>query len=80
MRETRAGITSSMAGCWHCGGSDARWHGKNALAVAARHHDATGHSTWCEQVMSVSYGPRPSGDSEQVDIEDYLAAPGAASS
>lgn len=46
-----------MSGCYQCGGVDARWHGKNALALAARHHDSTGHTTWCEQVMSVRYGP-----------------------
>lgn len=57
MRETRAGITSAMSGCYQCGGADARWHGKNALALAARHHDSSGHTTWCEQVMSVRYGP-----------------------
>ena len=57
MRETRSGITHSMAGCHQCHGTEAQWSGKNALAVAARHHDATGHTTWCEQVMSVRYGP-----------------------
>lgn len=55
MRETHAGIVSRMAGCFVCH-SEAQWTGKNALALAARHHDATGHPTWCEQVMSVRYG------------------------
>lgn len=54
-RETRAGIVARMAGCFVCH-AEAPWHGKNALALAARHHDATGHPTWCEQVMVVRYG------------------------
>ncbi|WP_234055901.1 hypothetical protein [Xanthobacter sp. NM-44] len=53
-----------MSGCYHCGGADARWHGKNALALAARHHDSTGHTTWCEQVMSVRYGPALGDDTQ----------------
>jgi len=59
MRDTRAGIISIMAGCWTCHGSDAAWFERNAQAVAARHHDSTGHPTWCESVMRVSYGPTP---------------------
>ena len=62
MRETRAGIVHSMAGCRQCHGSEAKWQSRNALAVAAKHHDATGHTTWCEQVMSVKYGPDLPGD------------------
>ena len=50
-------ITSCMAGCFDCGG-DAKWFGKNALAVAARHYDATGHHVWVEQVMATRYGYR----------------------
>ncbi|KKL45291.1 hypothetical protein LCGC14_2357180, partial [marine sediment metagenome] len=38
-------------------GTESKWEGKNALAVAARHHDSTGHTTWCEQTISVRYGP-----------------------
>ena len=53
MRKTRAGITGCMAGCFVCG---KEWQSKNALALAARHHDATGHATWAEQVLSVRYG------------------------
>ena len=26
------------------------------MAVAARHHDKTGHSTWVEQTLSIRYG------------------------
>lgn len=44
------------AGCFNCYGSDARWRGGNAQGVAARHHDATGHETWCDIYLSVVYG------------------------
>jgi len=57
MRETHAGIVQCMAGCRQCDGDEPRWDGKNAMAVAARHHDATGHTTWVQQVLSVRYGP-----------------------
>ena len=56
MRKTRAGITASLAGCMVCHGGEAHWQSRNSLAVAARHHDATGHPTWCEQTMSIKYG------------------------
>lgn len=56
MRPTRSGIVHVMAGCRECHGEDAHWQSKNALACAARHYDATGHTTWCEQVLSVVYG------------------------
>lgn len=58
-RETRTDI-SAMAGCFVCHGNDACWFKKNALAIAARHHDATGHPTWCEQTLFVHYGDRAS--------------------
>ncbi len=34
----------------------AHWFGNNAQAVAARHHDATGHMTWVDIAMSIRYG------------------------
>lgn len=43
------------AGCRNC---QARWSGKNAQAVAAKHHDATGHETWVEVNMAITYGGR----------------------
>lgn len=46
------------AGCFSCWGSDCHWTGKNAQAVAARHHDATGHETWADVYMSITYGER----------------------
>lgn len=48
--------TDVSAGCFVCHGSDAVWTSKNALALAARHHDSTGHQTWAEQHLSIRYG------------------------
>lgn len=48
--------TTVMGGCFVCKGSIAIWTGKNAMAVAARHHDATGHQTWADQSLSIRYG------------------------
>ena len=45
-----------FAGCFECKGSEAIWWAKNAQGVAARHHDATGHTTWVEVAMSIKYG------------------------
>ena len=44
-----------LASCEDCG-----WelHGHNALGVAARHHDATGHTVHVEVVRSVVYEKR----------------------
>lgn len=61
------------AGCFVCHGTDAHWRGPNAQGVAARHHDATGHSTWCDVSMSIRYG-RDAGDDRQTDLEDAIAA------
>jgi hypothetical protein len=46
------------AGCFVCSGSDPKWHGGQAQGTAARHHDATGHPTWCDVIMMVHYGRR----------------------
>ncbi|USU12763.1 hypothetical protein NF701_02530 [Sphingomonadaceae bacterium OTU29THOMA1] len=61
------------AGCFVCNGSDAIWIGGNAQGVAARHHDATRHATWCDVYMIVHYG-REAADDRQHDIEDAIAA------
>lgn len=55
------------AGCFECHGGDAHWHGKNAQAVAARHHDSTGHKTWVEVLMNITYGDTISNGSENSD-------------
>lgn len=44
------------AGCRDCHGGRPHWLGRNALALAARHHDQTGHQTWCEQQLRTVYG------------------------
>ncbi|OWR21776.1 Uncharacterised protein [Brevundimonas diminuta] len=44
------------AGCRTCHGDQAHWLGRNALAMAAQHHDRTGHQTWCEQELRTVYG------------------------
>lgn len=58
------------AGCHVCGDA-ARWTGANAQGVAARHHDATGHPTWCDVALTISYG-RQLVDARQIDIEDAI--------
>lgn len=51
-----SGVTSIMAGCFNCMGStEVKWFSANAMAVAARHAKATGHETWCDQVVSVHW-------------------------
>lgn len=53
----RTGISRIVfAGCFDCNGSEQIWTAPNAQGVAARHHDATGHTTWVEVNMSVRYG------------------------
>lgn len=70
MRET-ATSRDVRAGCFVCGGHDAKWFGANAQGVAARHHDATGHVTWCDVVLSITYGADQP-DGAQIDIEDAI--------
>jgi len=45
-----------VAGCFTCGGGEGIWFASNAQALAARHHDATGHTTWCDLILSYRYG------------------------
>lgn len=55
----RSGITACFSGCHTCHGLGvAHWHSRNAMAVAARHARATGHTTWATQVISVTYNPQ----------------------
>lgn len=61
------------AGCFVCGGDRPMWSGSNAQGVAARHHDATRHATWCEVSMSIAYG-RERADDRQIDIESAIGA------
>ncbi|MGO1304992.1 MAG: hypothetical protein ACTMKV_09445 [Sphingomonas parapaucimobilis] len=41
-----------FAGCFTCHGTDPRWSGKSAHDMAARHHEATGHPTYCNGFMT----------------------------
>lgn len=63
------------AGCFVCHGHHAGWTAPNAQAVAARHHDRTGHETWCEVHLSYRYGDSAA-DPRQTDLEDAIAAAG----
>lgn len=73
-RRRDTGITRhAVAGCGQCGGAQPRWRGANAQGVAARHHDATGHPTWCTITMSIAYGRAPI-DGRQIDIEEAIRA------
>ena len=63
MRRTRSFLATVMAGCRQCHGDQAVWFERNAMGVAARHHDATGHETWVEQCIHTTYG----GADEDVD-------------
>ena len=55
MRQTAISRTL-RAGCFTCHDGAAHWFEKNAAAVAARHHDATGHPTWVEVSTGIYYG------------------------
>jgi hypothetical protein len=59
-RETRM-YRDIMAGCYVCNPDRYLWYGKNAQAVAARHHDATGHTCWVDVHLCYEYGPREIG-------------------
>lgn len=45
-----------LAGCFQCNGTDYIWNAANAQAVAAKHHDKTGHETWVDSTISIRYG------------------------
>ncbi len=64
-------VRTFRAGCVTCHGTEDRWTGANALAVAARHNRITGHPTWCD--LSVHYGSTAF-DPRQTDIEDAIAS------
>lgn len=71
MRLTRTSSDRS-AGCFTCNGSNPMWTGKNAQALAARHHDKHQHQTWCDVHLSIVYGAAQA-DPRQTDIEDAIA-------
>lgn len=66
------------AGCLDCGKPGAMWTGGNAQAVAARHHDRSGHRTWVNVYMKIRYGAVPV-DDRQHELEaaiDAAVSPG----
>lgn len=46
-------VTGARGGCHRCSAS---WNGRNALALAAQHHDKTHHPTWAEVTQRTEYG------------------------
>jgi hypothetical protein len=62
-----------VAGCHVCSGRTARWTKANAQALAAQHHDRTGHATWVKIVAEIQYGSNAA-DPRQTDIEDAIAS------
>lgn len=55
MRRTRT-VRDVIAGCMQCRGTEAMWNAPNAQAVAAKHHDKTGHETWVDVNLMIRYG------------------------
>lgn len=62
-RQQHTAVTEARGGCHRCAG--AQWQGKNALALAARHHDKTKHPTWAEQTQRTEYGGAPAGPTQR---------------
>jgi len=58
-RETRSGVTDASAICVDCSWSA---DGRNAIGIAAQHHDRTGHSVEWQQIITGCYGPERSTD------------------
>ena len=56
MRTTYTGVMGANAWCETC---SKHWQSRNAIGVAARHHDATGHYVQFEQIITGSYGEPP---------------------
>lgn len=58
MSRSSRSVVTARAGCFDCNGGDPLWTARNAVAMAARHHDSTGHATWADQEISTFYGER----------------------
>ena len=65
MRVTRTGCLEQAAHCYGCDWEYA--NSKNGLAMAAQHHDRTGHEVRVEIVNIVYYGDR---DEEEASQEE----------
>ena len=49
----------SMRGaCYVCHGTEPHWQAKNTVGVAAKHNQTTGHETWVDIEISVTYPAR----------------------
>lgn len=66
-------VREYRAGCFVCWGGKAHWTTANAQALAVKHHDRTGHETWCDIDARSRYG-RAAPDDRQIDIEDAIAS------
>lgn len=49
-------IVENKAGCYTCHGGNTEWTAANAKALAAQHHDKTGHRTWAQNTSRTEYG------------------------
>ena len=65
MRKARSFLACVMAGCRVCHGDQAVWFERNAMGVAARHHDATGHEVRVEQVIHTTCGGAEADDADR---------------
>jgi hypothetical protein len=59
----KSGILEAKGGCFDCQGckdyDNPMWtNRKNALALAAQHAKRTGHTTWAQQTIGVTYNPK----------------------
>lgn len=58
-------LSDVSAGCFEC--PDKIWITSAAQAMAARHHDHTGHATWCLINRTIRYGEAPKLDGESTE-------------
>lgn len=65
VRPASSRVAGAKGGCFQCHGGAAHWHGRNALALAARHYDRTRHRTWAEVVTRTEYGSGRSSAAQQ---------------
>ena len=73
MRDRRARVQDIAAECRGC---HWRANSANTLAIAAQHHDATGHEVQVVQTIVVVYGRQPTPEElGQTTFVDQGAAP-----
>ena len=54
--DTSTTVEMVQAGCLTCHHGEPGWTAANAVAVAARHHQHTGHVTWARQTTVTHFG------------------------